>query len=751
MARLLKHLKPYTIMILIAIVLLFVQANSELALPDYLSRIVNIGIQQNGIENAVPVAIRKSQMEKIGLFLSQSDYARLLQNYSLKDTNAENYSELLKDYPAIENEAIYVLNQVDNTEMSWLNSTMMRALLIVNSIQQMIDDPEKAAAYGANLGFDLSKLPSGVDPFTILANLPSEQLSQIQAKISAAFDQQIATMGEKMAEQSAIQYVKAEYQALGMDLASVQTSYILRTGGIMLLITLLVGVSAVLVGFLASRTAAGFGRDVRRDIFSRVENFSNAEFDQFSTASLITRSTNDVTQIQQVTFMIIRMVFFAPIMGIGGIIRAMQKNSSMWWLIAVAVGLLLGVIALLFSVTLPKFKIIQKLTDRLNLVTREHLTGMMVIRAFNRQDMEQKRFDRANVDLTDTSLFINKAMTALFPTMTIIMNGLSIMIIWIGAHQIAEATMQVGDMMAFMQYAMQIVFSFLMMSFMFIFLPRAMVSATRLAEVLNTDPVIKDPAQPRHFPEPFRGEISFNNVSFKYPGAEANVICNLNFVAKSGQMTAFIGSTGSGKSTIVNLIPRFYDVTEGSITIDGVDVRDVSQHELREKIGYIPQKGVLFSGTIESNLRYANEKATPEDLQKAITIAQADEFVNSDGKGLNLEIAQGGMNVSGGQKQRLTIARALVKNAPIYIFDDSFSALDFKTDAALRKALKEKTSSCTLLIVTQRVSTVLQADQIIVLDNGNIVGKGTHKELMKTCETYREIALSQLRAEELEL
>lgn len=751
MVRLLKHLKPFTLMILVAIVLLFVQANSELALPDYLSRIVNVGLQQSGIENAVPVAIRKSQMEKISLFLSESDNTRLLQSYTLKDKSAENYSALLKQYPAIKNEAIYILNQVDDTEMTWLNSTMIRALMVVNGIQEMIQNPEKAAAYGANLGFDLSKIPSGIDPFSILVKLPPEQLKQIQTKISAVFETQITTMGEKMAEQSAIQLVKAEYIALGMNLASLQTAYILRTGGLMLLITLLAGVSAVLVGFLASRTAAGFARDVRQDVFSKVESFSNTEFDKFSTASLITRSTNDVTQIQQVTFMIIRMVFFAPIMGIGGIIHAMEKDSSMWWLIAVAVGLLLGVIAALFSITLPKFKIIQKLTDRLNLVTREHLTGMMVIRAFNRQDLEQKRFDGANIDLTNTSLFINRAMTALFPTMTIIMNGLSVMIIWIGSHQVQQASMQVGDMMAFMQYAMQIVFSFLMMSFMFIFLPRALVSATRLAEVLDTDPVIKDPVQLRHFSKPFRGEIAFNNVSFKYPGAEANVVCDLNFVVKPGQMTAFIGSTGSGKSTVVNLIPRFYDVTEGSITIDGVDIRDVSQKELREKIGYIPQKSILFSGTIESNLKYADEMASPEDLQNAITIAQADEFVNNDDKGLDLEISQGGTNVSGGQKQRLTIARALVRNAPIYIFDDSFSALDFKTDAALRKALKERTSSSTLLIVTQRVSTILQADQIIVLDDGDIVGKGTHKELMKTCQTYREIALSQLKAEELEL
>lgn len=749
MSHLLRHLKPYIWMILIAIVLLFVQANSELALPDYLSRIVNVGIQQSGIENSVPIALRQGKMEQVTLFLSDSDRERILQSYTLLTPGSAESQQWLNQYPALANEAVYIRKELTETEMEWLNTTMTRALIAVSGVQKAFEDPEQAALLGKSLGMDLTAIPAGIDPFTLLLKLPPEALSVIREQVNATVASQLEVLGDGMAGQTAIQLVKAEYTALGMDLTRLQTSYILRIGWQMILITLLAVASAVGVGFFASRTAAGFGKDVRRSVFKKVESFANAEFDKFSTASLITRSTNDVAQIQQLTFMAIRMVFFAPIMGVGGIIRALDKGSSMWWLIAVAVAVLLLVIAVLFSFTMPKFKLMQKLTDRINLVTREQLTGMMVIRAFNRQDFEHKRFDKTNTDLADTGLFISRAMSAMFPTMTLIMNGLSVMIIWIGAQQVAQSALQVGDMIAFMQYSMQIVFSFLMMSFMFIFLPRALVSVNRVAEVLNTEPSITDKEKTILFPEPFRGEIEFNNVSFRYPDADENVICSVNFRAKPGQMTAFIGSTGSGKSTLINLIPRFYDVTEGSITIDGVDIREVSQHDLREKIGFIPQKSVLFSGTIESNLKYGDERATPEDLKNAVTIAQADRFVLEEEQGFQREIAQGGANVSGGQKQRLTIARALVKKAPIYIFDDSFSALDFKTDVELRKALKEKTAESTILIVTQRVSTILQADQIIVLDEGNIVGKGTHKELMKTCETYREIALSQLSMEEL--
>jgi ATP-binding cassette subfamily B multidrug efflux pump len=484
-------------------------------------------------------------------------------------------------------------------------------------------------------------------------------------------------------------------------------------------------------------------------VFKNVESFSSTEFNKFSTASLITRSTNDITQIQMVVVMMVRMVFYAPILGIGGVIRVLGKDSSMWWLIAVAVLVLIGLVLTVFSIALPRFRIIQKLVDRLNLVARENLSGMMVIRAFNMQPFEENRFDKANLDLTAISLFINRLMVVMMPVMMLIMNGLSISIIWIGSHQVAQANMQVGDMIAFMQYAMQIVMSFLFLSMLFIILPRASVSADRIADVLDTELTIKDPEKPKQLPTPFRGNIEFRDVSFRYPGADEDVLHNINFTARPGQTTAFIGSTGSGKSTIVNLFPRFYDVTDGAILVDGVDIREITQHELRDKIGYVPQKGVLFSGTIESNLRYADEDATEDMLTDAIDIAQVTEFVNSNPEGIESEISQSGMNVSGGQKQRLSIARALVKKPPIFIFDDSFSALDFKTEAALRKALKEKTGESTVLVVTQRVSTIMNAEQIIVLEEGKIIGKGTHQELMETCETYKEIALSQLSMEEL--
>ncbi|MBN1563375.1 MAG: ABC transporter ATP-binding protein, partial [Anaerolineae bacterium] len=497
----------------------------------------------------------------------------------------------------------------------------------------------------------------------------------------------------------------------------------------------------------SARIAAGVARDLRRDLFRKIENFSNIEFDTFSTASLITRSTNDVTQVQNVLIMLLRIACFAPIMGVGGIIKAMDTDPNMWWIIAVAVFALLTLIVVLFTVALPKFRIVQSLIDHLNLVTRENLSGIMVVRAFNAQSFEEKRFDQANQDLTDTSLFINRAMAIMFPMMMLIMNGLSLTIIWVGSHQVAESAIQVGDMMAFMQYASQVVFSFFMISIMFIIVPRASVSGGRIADVLETESVIKDPAQPQQFAEPFTGSVEFRNVSFRYPGAEADVLHDLNFVAQPGQTTAFIGSTGSGKSTLINLIPRFYDVTEGAILVNGADIREVTQHDLRAKIGFMPQKATLFSGTIESNLRYGDETASQDDLALAANIAQASEFIAQKSEGMTAEIAQGGMNVSGGQRQRLSIARALVKKAPIYIFDDSFSGLDFKTDAALRRALKEQTNSSAVLIVTQRVSTILNADQIVVLDRGQIVGKGTHSELMTTCEVYREIALSQLGTE----
>jgi len=745
MLRLLKYLKPYTLLVVLDILLLFVQANADLALPDYLSKIVNIGIQQGGVENAVPQAILKSEMDKLFLFMNAEDKATVLADYTLIDQNSPDYEKYVKIYPALEQAPIYVLNSVDKAEMEKLNLIMAKPLLIVSSLEQVTADPAKAAAVGQQMGFDLSKIPVGMDIFTLLGRLPAEQFS----KITAAIDQQFAPMLESMLTQAAVKAVDAQYEKLGMDTSIIQTQYILRIGMVMLVITLISGLCAIAVGLLSARAAAGMARDVRRALFQRVESFSSAEIDKFSTASLITRTTNDITQIQMVVMMVMRMVFYAPIIAIGGMIRIMGKDTSMWWIIALAVVVILGLIVTIFSISLPKFKSIQKLIDRLNLVTRENLTGMMVIRAFNMQSFEEERFDKANKDLTSNMLFINRIMVVMMPAMMLVMNCTMLLIIWVGSHAVAASQMQVGDMMAFTQYAMLILFSFLMLSMMFIILPRAAVSGDRVADVLETEPSIKDPEQPKPFSTPFQGAIEFRNVNFRYPGAEEDILHNICFTALPGQTTAFLGTTGSGKSTIVSLIPRFYEVTEGGVYIDGVNIREVTQHDLREKIGYVPQKSSLFSGTIESNLLFADENASDEALKQATDIAQASEFIYSREEGMQGEIAQGGMNVSGGQKQRLAIARALVKQPPIYIFDDSFSALDYRTDSALRKALKDQTSNSTLLIVTQRIATIKNAEQIIVLDEGRIVGKGTHRELMQVSEIYRGIALSQLSMEEL--
>ena len=745
MLRLSKYLKPYIFIIILSIALLFVQANAELALPDYLSQIVNVGIQQSGVETAVPIVVRKTEMERLFLFMSPEEQELVLTDYTLVEPASDEAEAYLEEYPLLAEEALFILGDVDQAELDALNPVMGRAFVVVSGIDQMREDPSRAAMLPEGMDFDLSQIPPGMDVFDVLGMMPAETRTQIMDAITEGF----AALDDSMVNQMAAAAVKAEYVEIGVNTGALQTSYIVRTGGFMLLISLLGGAATVAVGFLASRTAAGAARDIRKAVFKKVESFSSAEFNQFSTASLITRSTNDVTQVQTVIFMLMRMVVYAPIIGVGGIIHAIDKSANMWWIIALAVAVLLALILVVFSISLPKFRIIQDLIDRLNLVTRENLSGMMVIRAFNKQADEEVRFDKANRDLTDTSLFVARVMVMMMPIMMLLMNVLSVGIIWVGAHQVAEATMQVGDMMAFLQYAMQIVMAFLMMSMMFIFLPRAAVSAGRIADVLETELIIKDPAEPRALPASVAGEIEFRNVSFRYPGAEECVLHDINFTARPGETTAFIGSTGCGKSTVVNLIPRFYDVTEGAVLLDGVDVRAVRQAELRDAIGYVPQKGMLFSGTIESNLRYADEDAGDETLREAADIAQASEFIFADEEGLQAGIAQGGSNVSGGQKQRLAIARALVKKPPIYIFDDSFSALDFKTDSALRRALKQKTGDSTVLIVTQRVATVKNADQIVVLDKGRVVGKGNHKELMKTCETYQEIALSQLSREEL--
>jgi ATP-binding cassette subfamily B protein len=745
MLRLIKYIKPYILLVIASIVLLFVLANADLALPDYMSRIVNIGIQQNGIDSSVPQAIRKSELEKILLLSDEAEQSLINDAYRLVSQQSDEVEEILTDYPGLAQEPLYLLNDLSQDEITRLEPIMAKGMVVTYTINQALENPDAIGQMPGELPFDPAQIPAGMDLTALLQMLPEAQLAQIRSQIS----QQIEQMPETLITQISAAAIKAEYQALGVDLAQIQTNYILRMGGTMILITLLAGVANIAVSYLAARTSASVARDIRKDVFTRVESFSSQEFNNFSTASLITRATNDVTQIQQVTFMIMRMAFFAPIMGIGSVIRAIDKSPNMWWIIALAVALLLLIITVILIISTPKFKIIQKLVDRLNLVTRENLSGMMVIRAFNKQAFEENRFDKANRELADVGLFINRIMATVMPVVVLVMNGLQVLIIWVGAQQIAQSTFQVGDMMAFLQYSMHIMSSFLMLSMLFIFLPRAFVSGERIAEVLETENVIKDPEIPRTFPEPVRGKVEFRNVYFRYPDAEEDVLRDISFTTMPGEVTALIGSTGCGKSTVVNLIPRFFDVNHGAVLIDDIDVRDVSQSDLRDQIGYTPQRGVLFTGTVESNLRFADRDASEETLREALDIAQATEFVFDNEEGMQAEISQGGTNVSGGQKQRLNIARSLVKKPPIFIFDDSFSALDFKTDSALRQALKEKTGESTILMVTQRVATVKNADQIIVLEDGEIVGKGTHQELMKTCTTYQEIAMSQLSKEEL--
>ncbi|MGV8027317.1 MAG: ABC transporter ATP-binding protein [Anaerolineaceae bacterium] len=745
MVRLAKYLKPYLLFILIAIGMLYVQVMADLALPDYMSDIINVGIQQGGVTNAVPEAIRQSEMDKITIFMTADEKSSILEDYMLIDQNSPDFEKSHEKYPVVANEPIYVLNTSDEIEIERINPIMAKALLVVSTINQAMTDPEKAAELSKGMGFDLAALPEGTDIFSMLSNMPETQRSMLTTAINEKF----TALGSSMITQSAIAEVKKEYIVLGLDAAKLQTNYILKIGGSMLLLTLASVACSITVGYIAAKVAAGVSRDLRRETFKKVESFSKTEFDKFSTASLITRTTNDVSQIQMAVTMIMRLAFYAPIMGVGAILHAVDKSPSLSWIIALGVVVLMGLVITVFTIALPKFKIVQSLIDKLNLVTRENLGGMMVIRAFNNQEFEEKRFDKANLDLTKNSLFINRVMTVMMPVMMLLMNGFSLLIIWIGSHEVAQSMMQVGDMMAFLQYAMQVVMSFLMLSMMFIILPRATVSANRIADVLAVEPVIKDPKEPKSFDKDSKWKVEFKHVSFRYPDAEEDVLHDISFNALPGQTTAIIGSTGSGKSTVVNLIPRFYDVTDGAIYVNGLDIRDVKQSDLRDKIGYIPQKGMLFSGTIESNLRYADENASMNTLEKAADVAQASEFISTMTDGMESEIAQGGMNVSGGQKQRLAIARALVKSPPIYIFDDSFSALDYKTDTDLRRALKKSTGSSTVLIVAQRISTIKNAEQIIVLDDGRVVGKGTHEELMKSCQTYREIALSQLNKEEL--
>ncbi len=740
-----KYLKKSIVPLIIVIGLLVVQAMSDLSLPSYTSDIVNVGIQQQGIENAAPEAIRESSYEELALFMSHGDQQTFQSNYRLVDhasLTAEEYESYREEYPALESGALYLLNTNDESAIDTLSGILSKPMLIVYTLRS---DSADIQAVKNQLTAQMSGLDASVDLVSLLAGLPAEQRSQMMG----AVDEKLSQIPESIMEQSAILYVKGEYQAIGMDTDRMQTRYIFVEGAKMLLLALVSMAAAVAVGFIASRIAAGYGRDLRGGVVRKVLTFSNAEMDQFSTASLITRSTNDIQQIQLMLVMLIRIVFYAPIMGVGGVVKVVGTNSSMTWILALAVVVIMLVVAILFAFVMPKFRKLQDLIDRLNRVTREILTGLPVIRAFSTQKHEEKRFDGANRDLMKTQLFVNRVMSLMMPLMMLLMNGVTLLIVYNGAYGIDSGEMQVGDMMAFIQYAMQIIMSFLMICSLSVMLPRAVVSLKRINEVLGTQPEIRDPQTAEPFDERKRGYVEFKNVSFRYPEADEDVLTDISFVAEPGKTTAFIGSTGSGKSTLINLIPRFYDATEGAVLVDGQDVRNVSQHDLRARIGYVPQKGVLFSGTIESNIKYGRRDATDEQMKQAASIAQATEFIDAKPTGYATEIAEGGTNVSGGQKQRLSIARAIAVDPEIYIFDDSFSALDFKTDSVLRQALKEKTDGKTVLIVAQRISTILDADQIIVLDEGKVAGRGTHRELMENCEIYQQIALSQLSKEEL--
>ena len=715
MWKLKRYLKPYLGLLAAAILLLFGQAMLELTLPNSMSDIVNVGLQQGGITAAAPQAIDAQSMALMRRFMSEADAAAVDAAYTPAGESAEGLAHWQETYPNL-------------TADGWVLTA-------------------DAAASGAEGAFSRAAYAlvqaagaAGMDP-AALAGLDE---SAIDAAVQAA-----AVTPDSLLGQTGAVLVKRFYQALGADTDAIQTRYILTVGARMLGLTLLLTVCAVSAGFCLSRLGAGVGRDLRRDVFTRVTYFNNAEMDQFSTASLITRSTNDITQVQNFLSMGLRMLCFAPIMGLGGLVMGLRKCPQLAWVLALALALMLALILTLFKVALPRFKKMQDFVDRLNLVSREELSGLMVVRAFSNQPFMQQRFESANKDLTGNTLFVNRAMATMLPVMTLVMNGISLLIVWFGGKQIAASSLQVGDMMAFIQYAMQVIMSFLFISLMFIMVPRASVSADRIRQVLETKNAVADPQDPASLPDPVRGVVEFKDVSFRYEGADADVLEHVSFTARPGEVTAFIGSTGSGKSTLVNLIPRFYDATSGQVLVDGVDVRQLRQQDLRQAIGYVPQKGLLFSGTIASNLRTGDENADDETLRAAAAVAQATEFVEKLPGGMDAPVSQGGTNVSGGQRQRLSIARALVKKAPIYIFDDTFSALDFKTDAALRAALRPWTKNATVLIVAQRVSTIMHAQQIIVLDEGRVVGKGTHEQLLESCPEYREIAQSQLSKEEL--
>ena len=762
MKNLFKYAASYWKAMIAIVLILVVQAYCDLSLPAYTSDIVNVGIQQGGIEDEVPRQIATEEMEKLLLFVSEDDQQTVMDAYTEDNTSYKKEAYVLKDSVAEEENTMENLKDILQIPMMMTSGIESGS----DTTKQMEDKLKEQMSQGM-----AQSMPQGVDQtmpegmpqgesqaesqavslddmsmFDLLKMLPAEQRATMVEKI----EEQMSEMPDTILDQASVSFCRSAYKDLGMDMDQTQIHYLLKTGGQMAALALLGMAASIMVAFLASRVGASAGRDLRSGVFHKVVGFSNNEFNHFSTASLITRSTNDIQQIQMLIVMLLRMVLYAPILAIGGVLQVMKTNVSMSWIIGLAVIIIAFVVLLLFLVVMPKFKVLQNLVDKLNLVTREILTGLPVIRAFSTEKHEEERFDDANRTLTKTNLFVNRAMTFMMPVMMLVMNGVSVLIVWTGAHGISDGQMQVGDMMAFIQYTMQIIMGFLMLCMISIMLPRAAVAADRVEEVLKSETMIHDPKQEKHFPEDGKGVLTFDHVSFRYPGADEDVLEDITFTAKPGETTAIIGSTGSGKSTLVNLIPRFYDVTSGDITLDGVDIREVKQHELREKLGYVPQKGVLFSGDIASNIMFGNSHGSDDEMIEAAEIAQATEFIDTKPEKYKSPISQGGSNVSGGQKQRLSIARAIAKHPQVFIFDDSFSALDYKTDVTLRRALAEKTSGSTVLIVAQRISTILHAEQIIVLDEGKVAGKGTHAELLKNCPVYREIAESQLSRKELE-
>ena len=735
MRKLFQFLKPYAPRVLLILCVLVVQAYCDLSLPTYTSNIVNVGIQQSGIDEEIPENISEEEMNRLLLFVSEDDRQDIQDAYEKSSESFDYDGEVLTLKDSVKS---------DNEKLDALTEEMKLPMMLTAGFENGSDTTKQMEG---QLKEQMSQVP-GIEKmsvFDIFGMMDDTQRAAIVDKITEQMDK----MPDSILDQAAISYVKSMYEQIGLDTGHMSTVYILKTGAKMLGLAALGMAASILACLMASRVGAKVGRGLRRDTFRKVIGFSNAEFDKFSTASLITRSTNDIQQIQFLTVMILRIVLYAPVMAIGGILKVSKTNVDMFWIIGLAVLLIVMVVAVLFIVVMPKFKIVQNMVDKLNLVSREILTGLPVIRAFHTEKHEEERFDKANKDLTKLNLFVNRAMTFMMPTMMLVMNGITVLIVWVGGHSINDGAMQVGDMMAFIQYAMQIIMSFLMICMISVMLPRAAVSAERVDEVLKSETKIHDPKEPKTLPKNGKGEVAFEHVSFHYPGAEEDVLHDITFTAKPGETTAFIGSTGCGKSTLVNLIPRFYDVTEGKITIDGQDVRDLTQHALRDKLGYVPQKGVLFSGNIASNIMFGNPAGSEQEMTEAAQIAQAVEFIDTKPERYKSPISQGGANVSGGQKQRLSIARAIAKHPDVYIFDDSFSALDYKTDTVLRSALKEKTTDSVVLIVAQRISTILHAEQIIVLDDGKIVGKGTHEELLKTCDAYYQIAASQLSESEL--